>query len=349
MWRRIMMIILWTGGLSLLLLESLFRVFSLSPTYFEVYHPTRGWVYQPYASGMHFNPLCVSEVRNFVRMNNHGRYDFDRSYEKPPNITRILLLGDSTVASFEVPLEDALHRQLEQRLSRLDSARQYEVLNGGYRTYGTSLEWLFYEQEAHLYQSDAVLLVFQTFNDLDDNQAKLRPQRMDYYPYFEIDAEGALVLRAARRQPQTIHITLQPLNPLHDFLFHHLYTYRLFSERRWLLQLADEPVFVDPTVYDEAWLITEALIHRLRDRVAADGARFGVVISYSIERFMPLHQRLRAFLEASGIPFFDLQTAFAAYPENRLIFPCDRHFTPEGHRVAAEAIAPFVVGLLGTP
>ncbi|PYQ23833.1 MAG: hypothetical protein DMF81_07510 [Acidobacteria bacterium] len=53
--------------------------------------------------------------------NSHGFRDYERTWEKPPNTYRILVLGDSYVEAFQVPLERAFPALLEVRLNAAGS------------------------------------------------------------------------------------------------------------------------------------------------------------------------------------------------------------------------------------
>ena len=52
-------------------------------------------------------------------------------------------------------------------------------------------------------------------------------------------------------------------------------------------------------------------------------------------------------LQTAGISFIDLLPAFESYTGTEpLLYPQDRHWTPAGHRLAAEAIAPVILSII---
>jgi hypothetical protein len=134
-------------------------------------------------------------------------------------------------------------------------------------------------------------------------------------------------------------------------------------------------VYQDPPDerFAAAWALTEAIISRLNDEVAARGSRLAVVLIGAPEQIdsqawqrtlaanpaiQPLsldleapNRRLTAFLEAKKIPHLDLAPIFrraAGQPDTPpLHFRHDQHWTPAGHRLAAEAIHEFLQRDLG--
>ncbi|RME71973.1 MAG: hypothetical protein D6784_14305 [Chloroflexi bacterium] len=126
--------------------------------------------------------------------------------------------------------------------------------------------------------------------------------------------------------------------------------------------------------FEAAWSLTGAIIRGLRDEVERRGARLVVVIIAAPEQVYPEqwagvlaahpsmqgltwdldlpNRRLSAILEQEGIPYLDLLPVFrkaASRPDTPpLHFRHDQHWTPAGHRLAAEAIHDFLLdrGLL---
>jgi hypothetical protein len=125
--------------------------------------------------------------------------------------------------------------------------------------------------------------------------------------------------------------------------------------------------------FEAAWQLTEAIIERLRDEVEQRGARLVVVIIGAPEQVYreqweqmlaanpalqaltldveAPNKRLAAFLSEEKIPHLDLLPIFrqaAVQPDTPpLHFLHDGHWTPAGHRLAAQAIHDFLQAELG--
>jgi hypothetical protein len=140
------------------------------------------------------------------------------------------------------------------------------------------------------------------------------------------------------------------------------------------------PLFIDYGVmqkpkdkdWDEAWEITEELLLRLRDAVEKDGTRFVLValaekipvdpnpLLRVVEDtglalppdFDPdyINRRLEAFSRTNKMKYLSLTPYFRRYrDEHALQYPyffytCDGHWNALGHKVAAEAVADYLVG-----
>lgn len=332
--RRVMRLFALSGftvALTLLLLEALVRLIPLYPDTFALPDPTRGWRYQPGMTGVWVNASCLGQIRNTVTLNSHALHDVEQSYAKPAGARRILVIGDSVVAAFEVPVEQMFTRLLEARLNAAGDAL-YNVVAAGHQGYGTDLEWLYYEQEGRRYQADVVLLVMQPHNDFRDNHPGLRDNAPPGTPYFTLAADGGLTLH---QPPAGQDALLGSVSRL----------YRLIQARLSLIQPRAQP---DEAAYrrmiDESWAVTFALVERFRAAVEADGAQFGVVIEQSYinppQARAEIHRAIAERLDALGVRYLSLLDAFdAAGGETR--YACDTHWTAAGHALAAETLLPF--------
>ncbi len=349
-----------TVFLTLFIIELMVRAVPLYPDRFEVYDPDRGWVHEPNQSGVFLTVECLNEFRTPVTMNSHGLHDVEHAYEKPPDTYRILMLGDSTVASFEVPLEQAFFRVLEARLNSMGDGH-YEIIGGGFRGYGTDLELIYYQQEGRRYQSDMVILVIQPGNDIHDNHPVLRPSdHREYFPYFTLDENGELVFH----HPSEFAPPGEPgppyLNPIHNALLDFSRLYRLIYDRLSVYEAARKAIegSSDPAAaqhaWEESWDLTGALIARMRDEVEQDGAQFAIVVApgrfRNPEEEEAIHERLNALLDEIGVPYLNMLAAYEAQEPTRgpLHFTCDPHWNAAGHALAAAEMAAYVPGLIAS-
>lgn len=327
-------------------LEVAVRAIPLYPDSFAIPDSTLGWRYLPNASGTWFNVGCPREFTNTVRLNSVGAHDIDHAIAKPAGTQRVLVLGDSLVAALEVPAEAIFFRLLEDRLAGV-SETPIEVIGFGVAGYGTAQEMLLYTSEGRAYQPDAVLVLFTPHNDFTDNHPAFMAMSIDWFytrPYFHVDASGELAADPARDAP---------MPPVHRFMLERSALYRLLSVKARQYQ---PPVSLIGAEYEaaraESWAITFAGLSALRHEVESDGARFGVLIDQghhiAPEELTLLHAEITSGLTERGIASFSLLDAFNAASASGTVvrYPCDSHWTPEGHALAAEAITPFVQSLL---
>lgn len=108
-----------------------------------------------------------ADVCVWFRINSKGlRSDVEYPYEKPPGTLRIVSLGDSFTAGYEVDVEECFSSVLERELRR--KGYPVEVLNAGVSGYSTAEECLYLERELYKYDPDLVLVSYY-HNDLQDN------------------------------------------------------------------------------------------------------------------------------------------------------------------------------------
>ena len=102
-----------------------------------------------------------NEFRVKVKHNSLGFRDYERSVSKPPGVTRIALLGDSSVSARQVAFKNTSGQTLQKRLnqnSRTKKSKIYEVLNFGIDGIGVGQSFLTYRQYASAFDPDYVFL-----------------------------------------------------------------------------------------------------------------------------------------------------------------------------------------------
>ena len=128
-------------------------------------HPELGWLTSP-------NQVAAEEdieYQHLITTNDRGLRDRERSYEKPPDIFRIVVLGDSYIEATHVPEGQGYTQALEELLAN----RGVEVINMGVGGYATTAAWLYLQSEGLKYAPDLVLLGFFAENDVHDNSPEL--------------------------------------------------------------------------------------------------------------------------------------------------------------------------------
>ena len=118
-----------------------------------------GWVCTPNIDERFFLPGSF-DVR--VVCNSNGLRDTEKDYAKPPEISRIAVLGDSFAWGYGVENQEMVSTVLQNLIPAT------ETLNFGVKGYSTVQEVLRLETEALRYEPDVTLLFF-CWNDLEDN------------------------------------------------------------------------------------------------------------------------------------------------------------------------------------
>lgn len=349
--------------------------------------PDRFWEPDPLLGSRHIAGMSgwwTQEEREFsvpVEINAQGWRDVPRAPEKPPGVSRIVVLGDSFAEAMQVPLEVAFPRVLEQELNRR-LGRRVEVINMGVSGYGTAGELLLLRRDGARYQPDLVLVAFFSGNDVMNNSPELEDTLIPVYrpdgSIERIAAPGAdrprprgwrrlLAHSKAYRYARRLLFTKHP--GLARTLAAAGIGPRLATDR---LTGADG-IPVAYHVYGEpdgawaaAWSHTERLIQDLETETRRLGARLAVMIVSSREEADPARwnevlqtypamqqrrwdldaprRRIAALCVARGIPHFDVAPALrAAGGTARLYFRYDGHWTAAGHGVAGRAIAEYLV------
>jgi hypothetical protein len=92
-----------------------------------------------------------------VVFNSAGFRDVERTVQKPPNVARVALLGDSFVEALQVPFEKTAGQLLERALNSANAEhRTYQVLNFGISAHGLGQFLLVWENYARKYQPEYV-------------------------------------------------------------------------------------------------------------------------------------------------------------------------------------------------
>src|ERR1700751_1186103 len=97
-----------------------------------------------------------------VSINSEGLRDREFSFEKPPDVYRVMMLGDSTTLGWGVKEEDTAAKFLERKLNANLPAgyNRAEVMNAGVGNYDTVQEVTYYETIGWKFHPDLVVLVF---------------------------------------------------------------------------------------------------------------------------------------------------------------------------------------------
>src|SRR3954451_24733872 len=111
------------------------------------------------------------EGRSWVAINSDGFRDVEHAVEKPPDVYRIAVIGDSYVEALQVNRDEMFTNHIAPAAANCDAlaGKRIETLTFGVSGYGTAQELLMLREKVFKYSPDLVLLVFTTNNDVSDN------------------------------------------------------------------------------------------------------------------------------------------------------------------------------------
>jgi len=178
-------------GLRLAGYEPLAALYS-QPELFWRHDDRLGWSLEPGARGRFRGPRPFPvEFETSVETNSLGLRGPELGPRAPGEL-RVLVLGDSVVAGFEVAEVDTFVALIERQLAgRLDVP--VRVINAGVRGYGTDQSYLWFREHGRAVGADLVVEVFSA-NDFEDNVTLHRPRRPFGKPVFALRPSGALEL-----------------------------------------------------------------------------------------------------------------------------------------------------------
>jgi lysophospholipase L1-like esterase len=186
--------------ITLAVLEGVFRLFGYRPLYdeyskpdtFFVHDRVMGWRNKPGAHEAFVGPVPFPvEFRTSIRINSLG-FRGGEIKDVPPGGKRVVVIGDSQAAAFEVAERQTYEALLQRRLTDALGV-PVQVINAGVRGYGTDQELLEYERRIRQLHPDIVVLHFSA-NDADDNTTLHRTRRPFGKAAFALRSDGSLQL-----------------------------------------------------------------------------------------------------------------------------------------------------------
>ncbi len=288
------------------------------------YDSTLGWKLAPLAKR-----LFQDEAQPYlIETNSKGLRDREHSYDKSPDIFRIVVLGDSFVfGSGGVSASNRFTDLLEKVSPNL------EVINMGVPGYSTDQEYLFLKTEGLKYHPDVVVLcVF--VNDFYESFVTLNPSIGRPKGYFS--SEGG------------------------ELLFHRppVSTFYALSQRSYLLALTERGLRKfwrgqgirkrarNPGHDEEKIRTFKLLLVGARDLCKANGAEF-VLVYFPFKGQQDGNVMRDVLSELASTKEFKTRdlTDFLRQVDAKTpaYFSRDVHFNEYGHRVVANALYDFLV------
>lgn len=312
---------------------------------------------------------------NIIEYNSLGFRGDAIPYEKPDDVYRIMILGDSFIEAREVAYEDTIYAQLNALLAdaRTPDGKRIEVMGVGATGWGTIQSYLYYHHEGYKFSPDLVVNVF-VINDVVDNYpSQFYPSRTIEFAISEEDI--ALIDTADINNDAPATVARRLLDALPDFVTN-THTARLFQQAfdpppqsvtlgGDLTQLHPQTyIFVrypDIDGYEMAWQRTADAYRIWANDVQANGAELIVLAAdISVGRISELstyygtqadgwvwdvdlpYDQLREILTPLGVTFTTTRDYFAAQSDtvfDDFFYIEDGHWNPAGHRAAAEYLA----------
>lgn len=256
-----------------------------------------GWAPVPASSSTVTNARTIHALHNQL-----GFRDIEFQRDGRPVL---LFLGDSFVWGVDAEAGERFTDLLKDRLS------SHQLVNAGVSGFGTDQEYLLLQRIWPTVKPDVVVLIFCTDNDRADNQTNIRYD--GYRKPFYAPSDNGLTL-SGQPVPWSLQNYLS-----NSWLVRNLWLARTavaaYVEIRFPRLAVPDP--------------TEQLVDKIRDFVAAHGARLVVGLQASDEKLI-------RHLGGRQIPFvaFDGAEAYAS--------DFGSHWTPAGHRAVAERLAAFL-------
>jgi hypothetical protein len=341
---------------TLLLAELALAVFYPAPyamernMYFEA-DPYTGTRLKANSTGGYYNDISANA-------NSHGHRDQDVSLHKPDGIFRIMIIGDSFTVGANVEERDAYPSVLEELLTQQVSPK-IEVINTGI---GGHSPWQYAQYLEHYgleFKPDLVVVGLFVGNDVIVDRFSLE------------QTQTAVMGRRIRRESAA-----DPLIETKVFLYENSHIARMYMNlgvpvnidfRR---QACDDfipiyitiqsrrlPVHLREMNESNAALAAKSIeqIVRMSDLATANGSELVVVLIPDENQLNPDLQKqvieagteddydfsmpqsmLRDAFAAEDIPVIDLLRAFRDDP--RCMYMNETHWTPQGHKLAAQRI-----------
>ena len=281
--------------------------------------PRLGWRLREGWTG----PFALPHRTTQVTISPQGLRDKSYTPTPAPGRRRVLLLGDSMAWGFGVERDETFQKLLGDRFPDVD------VVNDAVPGFGTDQELLLLEEQGLGFHPDLVLLLFHP-NDLLNNTW---PRQYGYpKPVFRTDGSGLRLENVPVPGGWLYELGTRTLR--RSFILHEIW-------KRTMEPTQD--LHASPML---AWDVTERLLARMRDVSTNSGARFAVItFPWVDDRTNRLLDRVREIIDRNRITHVDLRPALTGRIA-ALLDPATQHWTPEGHRVVADALAPALSELL---
>ncbi len=344
--------------------EPIYRVYS-KPSVFWRHDPLLGWSHEPGSEGIYVGPKpWPIEFSTSVEISSEGLRGPEVA-PRPPDGLRVLFLGDSMLAAFEVEYEETFPERIEKELSR-SLGVPVQVLNAGVRGYGTDQSYLYFRARGYKWEPEAVVLVYSA-NDPRNNITIHRMRRPFGKAAFVLAPDGSLKL-VAHPIPKYPLCSQSLVTPDFEIARTDTWRQRLFCRLQMGLLdhsalftmvtfgLRRHPALVRTLHFwgspaqayrvtknsrDWSTQVTETILRELGSQVQRVTGRPLLIIGddRNLIGFDP--QRIAEVCEV-----FNYQAVHDENPQD-VLFKNDSHFTALGHELIAQLVTPVLAERLG--
>jgi hypothetical protein len=280
------------------------------------------------------------------QVNSLGFIDREPVLPKPPGTFRIVLVGDSFVEAAQVAIEQKLQSLLAEDLNRRFPDRKFDAVALGFSGTGQANQLPFYERSRNL-KPDLVILVFVS-NDFANNSHVLESMHYGWHP----DHLPRVFMREQRGQPcgrlpidsawrksllfGDLAERIRQMRAISPELDSDL---RDMNSKVDLIEIFRGPGPLLP-VLEAAVASTKCAFVEWQKLAEQDGFKLLVASADSVDGQLA---RLKRITDELELPLIDLRKEFARHHDLALArFKTDFHWSPHGHRWAADAIANYL-------
>jgi lysophospholipase L1-like esterase len=351
------------GAVRLLGFQPIWSFYS-KPSVFWRHDELLGWSHTPNTRGSYVGPKpWPIEFNTPVEINSDGLRGPDVT-SLPEHGRRVLFIGDSMLAAFEVPYEKTFAVLIGAELTRTLGV-PVQVINAGVRGYGTDQSYLYFRERGSKYRPDAVVLI-QSANDFRENTEVHRMMQPLGKPAFRLSPDGSLVLlgHPVPNYPICSQFNVTPQFELvrTDSLFQRAWcgietrvldysalgavvTYGLARHPRLLTAIyrGTQPKAAFDVVEEQSCRLTEALLRALGSEVVRVSGRSLLVTGEDISLEGVDWRRV-----ADVIDVFSYEEILRDR-KDEIKFKNDGHLTELGHERVAGLVAPRLAELLAQP
>ena len=360
-------------------LLSLLVVFSILELGTRLFVPKNLYVFSPATNdwieddtlGWKNKPNHETHTYRFERMvyfstNPDGLRPIEARREKSPDVIRVMLFGNSTVASWDIPDQQTLHRSLDSLLDA--SGKKFEVINAAVLGYSTDQSLLNMKRLLPIYSPDVVLYGY-CINDLYLNASGFYTGL--YKPKFQVAGDSLKLelpqqtntdffSNAMARQTRD----LVQYSALYGFLRPYIQKVRIKYSRQAELDqggINDIARYKTPFAQDSLFQLLGLLIKEMDTVSKAHSAQFLYYAHPEVVTVWPpyrqaigkedvdpfiIENKLQEIADFYSIDFVGMVETFLERQEQGPYhsLPQDSHCNPKGYLLQAELLAEQILG-----